>query len=140
MNSFVKEVEVQKTLDALLELIIPEDLVRGLPSGSQVGLTCVDGVIEITKIVSFNSHAKLELPFHELELKDRLEILDTVKLTHRKEINKIAKSLVESYFIQPKVLRLIGIEVSPPFPCGNTLEDGDLSLLEDVYLRGRIYR
>ena len=39
-----------------------------------------------------------------------------------------------------KVLELIGVEERPPFPNGYQIEKGDLSLLEPVFLRGKIYR
>ena len=39
-----------------------------------------------------------------------------------------------------KAVILIGLEARPPFPQGYLLEEGDLTLLEPVYLRGKIYR
>ena len=44
------------------------------------------------------------------------------------------------YYINPKIVELLGLELRSPQPEGYGLESSDLSLLENVKKRGQIYR
>jgi hypothetical protein len=44
------------------------------------------------------------------------------------------------YYRDDRVMRAIGMEVRAPYPLGFKVEQGDLSLLEPVRLRGKKYR
>ncbi len=45
-----------------------------------------------------------------------------------------------NYYQQPRVLEALGLEARPPYPRGYELEAGDLSLLDPVRKRPRLYR
>ena len=45
-----------------------------------------------------------------------------------------------NYYEQPSVLLALGLEPRPPHPLGHTLEPGDLSLLDPVRRRPKLYR
>lgn len=48
--------------------------------------------------------------------------------------------IARAYYRDDRVLRAIGMAPRPPFPAGYTVETGDLSLLDPVRARGRLYR
>lgn len=59
----------------------------------------------------------------------------------RPEAFGVAEQVVaRAYYRDDRVLRAIGMDPRPPFPGGYTVEAGDLSLLDPVRARGRIYR
>jgi hypothetical protein len=45
-----------------------------------------------------------------------------------------------TYYQHPRVLEALGVDPRPPHPKGYDLEPGDLSALERVRARGRLYR
>jgi hypothetical protein len=45
-----------------------------------------------------------------------------------------------AYYQHPRVLEGLGLEPRPPFPLGYPLEPGDLSGLDAVRARGKLYR
>jgi len=45
-----------------------------------------------------------------------------------------------AYYQHPRVLEGLGVPARPPHPLGYPLEEGDLSLLDPVRARGRLYR
>ena len=52
----------------------------------------------------------------------------------------LVKQTYNGYYTDPTVLELLGPEVRPPQPLGHDVEPGDLSPLENVRKRGRLYR
>ena len=52
----------------------------------------------------------------------------------------LAQQTVTCYYQNDRVLEAIGVGARPPFPEGYQVPSGDLSLLEPVRGRGRIYR
>ncbi|MCP4959049.1 MAG: hypothetical protein GY925_07230 [Actinomycetia bacterium] len=48
--------------------------------------------------------------------------------------------VAEAYYTDPRILFSLKKEDRPPFPKGNTLEQGDWSLLDPVMARGPVYR
>lgn len=53
---------------------------------------------------------------------------------------RFATLVLEHYYSSPEVMRALGLGQQPPFPGGRHVEAGDLSMLEPVYDRGKIYR
>ena len=52
----------------------------------------------------------------------------------------LLRQAYNGYYSDPKVIRALGLEARPPQPLGYELEPGDLSALENVKRRGRVYR
>jgi hypothetical protein len=53
---------------------------------------------------------------------------------------RLAQQTVTAYYQDDRVLQAIGMEARPPFPKGYEVPSGDLSLLDPVRARGRVYR
>ena len=54
--------------------------------------------------------------------------------------DKFLEKLLDCYYTNDKVLVGLGLELRPPFPDGNDIETGDLSLLNPVIQRGNFLR
>ena len=55
-------------------------------------------------------------------------------------LNELVVNLCECYYSDKKALNSLKLRENPPFPEGNIINDIDLSLLEVVFDRGKIYR
>jgi hypothetical protein len=52
----------------------------------------------------------------------------------------LARVILQCYYRDDRVVRSLGLEPRPPFPKGNTLEQGDWSLLDPVRARPKMWR
>lgn len=72
------------------------------------------------------------------------ENLPEVMDQHKKELRSFTGVMMmitaQSYYQDPGVLRSLGLPDRPPFPKGHDVEQGDLTLLDQVKQRGRLYR
>ena len=136
----------ETALTKLLDLMIPADRERGLPSGSEVDISRVLPAHlkvedlgrlaqQVNLLASSQDRNLLDLTdgtFHELILKNRSKI-DPI-------LREIGKYLLMSYYTDSLVRDVIGVGARPPFPAGYPVHKGDLSLLESVFERGPIFR
>ena len=106
---------------------------------------------------------ELELILHNLDLADpnHIQFVERSKIICRKveknqiesenDINRLKKahfrdfsvfvnSVLILYYSQKEVLLKLEVGGVPPFPEGNFVKEGDIYLLEDVFLRGKIYK
>lgn len=69
--------------------------------------------------------------------------LDTILSKRRKNYRQFAiflNHILIDYYSHPTIVERITKKDEAPFPGGNFVKEGDIYLLEDVYLRGKIYR
>ncbi len=139
--------EQNETLQTILTLIIPSSLDGKIPSAADVGfINYLDNNIQISwlqegllKIIE-ESQKKYGKAFLDLSSSDQSELIDNLKRSFLKFFNRLTTEAIKCYYQHDTVLDAIGVDAHPPFPNGQILEEGDLSLLEAVYLRGKIYR
>ena len=62
------------------------------------------------------------------------------KLKNVRLFSDFLKNVFRFYYSDIKVLTLINVGSSPPFPEGNIIEEDDWTMLIPVYERGSIYR
>jgi len=140
-------VEEKETLQTLLTLIIPSSKDGKMPSAADVGfINYVDNNIHsswlqdgLLKIIE-ESQKKYGKIFSDLSSAEKSELIENLKRSFLKFFNRLTTETIKCYYQHDTVLDAIGIDPRPPFPNGQILEEGDLSLLEAVYLRGKIYR
>ena len=141
------EVEQELTLNIILNLIIPPSKNEGMPGAANVGFLAYiqnennvqwlqDGLINIIE----ESHNKYGKELSALDCSVRTQLIDKLRRKSPKFFHRLTTQVMHCYYQNDDVLKAIGIEARTPFPEGYLLEDGDLSLLEPVYLRGKIYR
>ncbi len=76
----------------------------------------------------------------ELHDAEAAELMGIVARTMRDFFNRLSHMVIQCYYQNDRVLAAIGVELRAPFPKGYSVEEGDLTLLEEVFNRGRIYR
>ena len=139
--------EQEQTLIAILNLIIPPSEDGKMPGAADIGFLAYihnenilpwirEGLINIIE----ESHNKYEHEFSALSSSIQTQLIDDLKRKFLQFFNRLTTLVIQCYYQQDDVLEAIGLEARPPFPQGYLLEEGDLTLLEPVYLRGKIYR
>lgn len=71
---------------------------------------------------------------------EQTERLAGFRAAHAHLAGVIESIVARCYYRDDRVMTSLGMEARPPFPNGYKVEQGDLSLLEPVRARGRIYR
>ena len=139
--------EQERTLNVLLNLFIPPSEDGKIPGAADVGFLAyiqngnsmpwiIEGLINIIE----ESHNKYGQEFSSLSNFEQTQLIDKLRGRFRHFFNRLTTQVIQYYYQHDDVLKAIGLEARPPFPQGYLLEEGDLTLLEPVYLRGKIYR
>lgn len=139
--------EERRELDALLDVLIPANADESKPSARDVAFfdymlreRVADELVVGFRIFLLEYGHAGERHF---SARDATEQTAAVSLWERRQalfFRSFMKHLLHCYYQDPRVVRAIGMEARPPFPEGYTIIDGDLTLLEPVFERGRVYR
>ena len=133
--------EQQDKLAGLLDVIIPPSEDGRLPSAA---------IMDVAAYVQ--THAPEFLPalvqvldeldgqFVTLERSERHPVVEELSKNRADVFGMILFNTFACYYQDDRVHKEIGMEEGPPFPRGNTVESGDLSLLDPVLARPRVYR
>lgn len=149
-NKFASEnlnEEQKRTLNALVNLIIPPSEDGKMPGaadvcfladiGSNKSLHWIqEGLFSIVE----ESHKNYGKEFSMLKSSDQALLIDRFKRSFIQIFNRLTTQIIQCYYQDDDVLEALGLEARPPFPNGYSLKEVDLTLLEPVYLRGKIYR
>ena len=149
-NKFVSEnlnEEQKRTLNALVNLIIPPSEDGKMPGAADV---CFFADIDSNKSLPWiqeglfsiveESHNNYGKEFSMLKSSAQALLIDSFKRSFLQIFNRLTTQIIQCYYQDDDVLEALGLEARPPFPNGYFLKEGDLTLLEPVYLRGKIYR
>ena len=141
------DAEQERTLMAILNLIIPPSEDGKMPGAADVGFLAYiynenlipwirEGLINIIE----ESQNKYGQEFSVISNSGETQLINKFRRKFLKFLNRLTTQVLQCYYQHDDVLEAIGLEARPPFPKGYFLEEGDLTLLEPVYLRGKIYR
>ena len=139
--------EWQSTLAMVLNQIIPPSSDGRMPGAADVdflafaenqgsSLWIRDGLEKMQA----ESHIRFQRGLVELHDPQAVELMGIVARTMRVFFNRLSHLVIQCYYQHDRVLAAIGVERRTPFPKGYTVDEGDLTLLEDVFNRGKIYR
>ena len=78
--------------------------------------------------------------FASLDPASRQGIVDAIRESEPHFMRTLAMQTVTCYYQDDRVLEALGVGARPPFPKGYEVPSGDLSLLEPVRQRGKVYR
>ncbi len=136
-----------QNLDALVNLMIPGDSHRNLPSGSYVDLEVIlqmenklETAILLAEQFSEIVHEKLNKTLVQLTVGEFDEICRGFRTQIDPILKAIGPSLLKAYYTDPNVQEAIGNGDTPPFPNGRNIYAGNIELLEPVFNRGLVYR
>lgn len=139
----LKEAQV---LDAMLNFLIPADLSKDFPSGAELfdkrafldhpPAWFKEGVLKVNDETQKNT-AK---DFSDLKYSEQQEFLILHQRKFSVLLNNLMVQLIDQYYQNDLVRKKIGYGDTAPFPEGHEIIQGDVTLLENVYLKGAIYR
>jgi hypothetical protein len=140
--------EEQNTiLSLLLNQIIPPSGDGKMPGVSTVDIfnfleseNLFEWIKEGLNWIDEESHNKYEQKYSAMTIAKQSQIIARMRSMHFRFFSLLANRVIECYYQHDLVLKAIGLEPRSPFPEGYSIEDGDLTLLEPVLLRGKRYR
>ncbi len=139
----------RETLRAVLDMIIPASGDGRFPSAADVDV--LDHIRESTsrllpalredlgrldKLAAKRSGSA----FAQLTDSDRVRVAEEIRRAEPDFLKDLALQAATCYYQDDRVLRALGVEARPPFPKGYEVVSGDLSLLDPVRKRGKLYR
>ena len=139
----------RRNLDIVLDMIVPASADGRKPSAAEVdvlGYICaresqtLAGLREDLHRLDAEAEALHGQAFAVLAPQHRQAVVEDLRRQEPHFLRNLALQTVTCYYEDDRVLRALGIEARPPFPQGYEVPAGDLSLLDPVRRRGRIYR
>lgn len=139
----------REILDTVLNMIVPPSADGRMPGAAEVGvpayltaeaadaLPVLRGELDQ---LERRSRARFARRFAELEKPERTSLLAGLRAQEPSFMSRLAMETLACYYQHDRVLGGLGVEARPPYPKGYQLAQGDLSLLEPVRARGKIYR
>jgi len=141
--------EAKQTLTLVLDTLIPPSADGRMPGAGELGL--IDAILEgsgdLAPILAQGvaaldalAHEMCAMPFAALGAPERTEVVTAFASQQPRVFPGLLVQTYATYYQNPRVLEALGLEPRPPFPEGHVLELGDLSLLEPVRGRSKLYR
>lgn len=139
----------RRILAIVLDLIIPASEDGQRPSAADVDVLgyireneshTLDGLraeLDQLNAEAFESQGEA---FASLDPATCKALVDAVREREPQFMRTLAMQTATCYYRDDRVLEAIGVGARPPFPEGYEVPSGDLSLLEPVRRRGRVYR
>lgn len=139
----------RRTLNAVLEVIVPADQARGLPSAGEVGVL---GYLqahagdywhplgsELDRLDEF-AYRQFAQHFADLSRTERARVAHLMRNGDPGFMRRLALEAVTCYYQDDRVMLALGLEPRAPAPKGFDAYAGDFSLVEPVVARGEIWR
>lgn len=138
-----------RSLLRLLNIIIPPDPNKGMPGAGELDFVGYVAEFEPGRIEAIQLELDLlnqdardqyQRIFADLERHERDFLVDRLRSENAQFAQNVVAQTMACYYQDDKVVVALGMDASPPFPKGNEVESGDLSLLDPVRGRKQIYR
>ena len=134
-------------IKTVLDAFIQGDNKLGMPPASAVDFNVYESkhgiqqiVIGFLSVLTKISKEKFSKDFRELNETQRISVLAASKLEDIRLFSAFLEHCFRAYYSDKRVLSILKVGSSPPFPEGNILEEDDWTILIPVYERGSIYR
>jgi len=131
----------------LFNFIIPESKSALMPSAAILinsidlfSIEFVNLIIKSLSIIDLITMNQVEKKWASFLDSERADIVNEFKRKNIRFYNELSLKVVSHYYCNEVVLKSIGIKSIPLFPEGNSVLEGDLLLLENVFLRNSFYR
>jgi hypothetical protein len=133
--------EQKEKLAGLLDVIIPPSEDGRLPSAAEIDLVpyvqtyAAEFLPALVQVLD-----ELDAQFLIFDRSERHSLVEELSKTQAEVFELILFHTFACYYQDERVHKGIGMEEGPPFPRGNTVEAGDLSLLDPVLEQPLGYR
>ena len=143
------DADQESALAAIVGAMIPASDEYAVPSAADPAifadiLTLVkrhpEPVIEALEALEAIAHSRHSTGFNALDEDAKAATLETFRQSATPHLRAIVSMTAQCYYRDDRVMASLGMEPRPPFPKGFEVEQGDLSLLDPVRARGRIWR
>jgi hypothetical protein len=141
--------EQRGMLDLVLNMIVPPSADGRMPGAAEVGVPAYlfaeapDALpalrLELEEL-ELRTRDRFARGFAELEQAERQTMIDAMRAQAPSFMSRLAMETLACYYQHDHVVEGLGREARPPYPKGYQVVQGDLSLLEPVRARGKIYR
>ena len=137
------------SLDIVLNMIVPPSADGRMPGAAEVGvpayllaeapdaLGVLCGELEA---LERRSRERFARTFTGLEAHERNSLIEELRAQAPSFMSRLAMEALACYYQHDRVLEGLGQEARAPYPKGYQVVQGDLSLLEPVRVRGKVYR
>ncbi len=139
--------EQRAALALVLDLIVPGSADGRMPRAAAAGPLPPDlglgpgaGVLPMLDALETQARSRFGSAFAALDEIRRRALFDDWRVQQPQTVQRLTLEILAWYYQQDPVLEALGLQARPPFPHANAVEQGDLSLLQPVIDRGRIYR
>lgn len=138
-----------QTLDAVLNLIVPPSADGRMPGAAEVGVPAylyIEAADALPVLgeeldeLERRAHARYTRGYASLEQVERIALVEELRAQTPGFMNRLAMETLACYYQHDRVFEGLGMETRPPYPKGYEVVQGDLSLLDPVRARGKIYR
>jgi hypothetical protein len=138
-----------ETLSVLLNMIVPRAPDGRMPGAGEMAALLSHITAAPTTLPALREHldqldreamTRFGAAFAAVDEAGRVSLLDQMRSRDPTGLHQLALETVTCYYQQDRVLEGLGMEARPPYPKGYQVEQGDLSLLNPVIARGKIYR
>ena len=136
-------------LASLLDVIIPGSDDGRMPSAGELDLVAyvqeyapefVPMIIQALDALDEVCASRDVQDFTALPRLERHSLVEELSSTQAELFDVLHAHTLSCYYTDDRVSVGLGLEPGPPFPRGNTIEPGDLSLLDPVLRRAKLYR
>ena len=144
--------DAERLLASVLDEIIPPSDDGKFPGAGALGLAGfvernLQGTPELRPVIEQGLSALEELAksrgargFAALPRRDKRDVLRELAATQPAFVPGLILHTYAGYYQNSRVIEALGLEPRPPYPEGYELEAGDLTLLEPVRRRPKMYR
>lgn len=134
-----------RTLANVLDTIIPADGARGMPAAGELGVAdyviqTLERAADLVPVVTAGLSALIAAGFDDLEPAARADALSSLAASQPGFLPALIFQAYQGYYQDTRVLDALGMPPRPPHPLGYEIEENDLSLLEPVRARKKLYR
>ena len=130
-----------RTLVNVLDTIIPASRQRGMPAAGQIGVAeHILQAVDFLPIVAAGLSALIDAGFDALDPSQRVDALNAVAASQPGFLPLLLFQAYQGYYQNAATLEALGLPPRPPHPLGYEIEENDLSLLEPVRAREKLYR
>jgi len=121
-------------LNSILNLILPSS-----KSGMPESIIVLDN-LEKSNNIHFKFIETCKILCAKVEQVENQEQLDLLKKNNFRDFSNFVNSFLILYYSNLEVLKKLNVGSIPPFPDGNFVKEGDIYLLEQVFLKEKIYK
>jgi hypothetical protein len=137
------------SLDIVLNMIVPPSADGRMPGAVEVGVPAYlvaeapDALPQLRRELEElerRARERFARGFAQLDAVERQTLTEAMRAQEPSFMGRLAMETLACYYQHDRVLEGLGVEARPPYPKGYQVVQGDLSLLEPVRARGKIYR